>query len=77
MREYLKKIRQGHQMTQKMVAEKLSISQNYLSDIENGKRQKILKLSTLEKLAEIYQVSLGVLVEAEKVFQRSKGSEVL
>lgn len=69
MREYLQRIRQEHKLTQKIAAGKLLISQNYLSDIERGIRQKELKLSTLKGFSRIYQVPLHDLIKAEEKFQ--------
>lgn len=65
MREYLKREREKHGFTQKYVAEKLGISQNYYCDIENGNRQNEIKASVLIGLADIFGLSVDEIVKKE------------
>lgn len=72
MREYLIQARTKAGLTQAQVAKKLLISQNYLSDIETGKRQKDLKLNVLKGCAKTYGVSLDALIRGESEYQERK-----
>jgi|LGOV01.1.fsa_nt_gb transcriptional regulator with XRE-family HTH domain len=59
MREYLQKLRQDKDLTQRDMAEKLCISESYYNLIENGSRQGVLRSDMLVKLASV----LGLTVE--------------
>ena len=72
MREYLIQARTKAGLTQAQAAKKLLISQNYLSDIETGKRQKDLKLNVLKGCAKTYGVSLDTLIRGESEYQERK-----
>lgn len=72
MREYLIQARTKAGLTQAQAAKKLLISQNYLSDIETGKRQKDLKLNVLKGCAKTYGVSLDALIRGESEYQERK-----
>lgn len=72
MREYLIQARTKTGLTQAQAAKKLLISQNYLSDIETGKRQKDLKLNVLKGCAKTYGVSLDALIRGESEYQERK-----
>lgn len=72
MREYLIQARTKAGLTQAQAAKKLLISQNYLSDIETGKRQKDLKLNVLKGCAKTYGVSLDTLICGESEYQERK-----
>ena len=66
MRHWLKKLRTENGLTQKEMAEKLNIAQNYYNMIENGDRQKDINLSLVTKLAELFDVSVEWIAEQEK-----------
>ena len=72
MREYLIRARTKAGLTQAQAAKKLLISQNYLSDIETGKRQKDLKLNVLKGCAKVYEVPLDTLIYDESEYQERK-----
>nr|DAZ49921.1 MAG TPA: helix-turn-helix domain protein [Caudoviricetes sp.] len=72
MREYLIRARTKAGLTQAQAAKKLLISQNYLSDIETGKRQKDLKLNVLKGCAKVYEVPLDTLIYGESEYQERK-----
>lgn len=72
MREYLIQARAKAGLTQTQAAKKLLISQNYLSDIETGKRQKDLKLNVLKGCAKIYEVPLDTLIFGESEYQKKR-----
>ena len=65
MRGYLKELREKNNLTQLETAEKLNISESYYSMLENGTRQKDMNLSLVEKLAEVFGVSVGEIAEQE------------
>ncbi|KMO87086.1 hypothetical protein AB840_04815 [Megasphaera cerevisiae DSM 20462] len=69
MRSYLVKARAKAGLTQREAARALLISQNYLSDIEHGIRQKNIKLSTLKGFSRVYHVPTEVLIQLEEIFQ--------
>lgn len=66
MRHWLKKLRTENGLTQKEMADKLNIAQNYYNMIENGDRQKDINLSLVTKLAELFDVSVEWIAEQEK-----------
>lgn len=72
MREYLIQARTKAGLTQAQAAKKLLISQNYLSDIETGKRQKDLKLNVLKGCAKTYRIPLDALIRGESEYQERK-----
>lgn len=72
MRKYLIRARTKAGLTQAQAAKKLLISQNYLSDIETGKRQKDLKLNVLKGCAKVYEVPLDTLIYGESEYQERK-----
>lgn len=53
MRQWLKKIREDLGLSQRTVAEKVGISQNYYSSIETGERGKPLNVDIAKKIAEV------------------------
>ena len=68
MREWLRQLRRKNSLTQAALSERLEISQNYYSSIENGERQKDLDLSLVITLAKIFGVSVDYIIsEEEKV----------
>lgn len=72
MREYLIQARTKAGLNQAQAAKKLLISQNYLSNIETGKRQKDMKLTVLKGCAKTYGVSLDTLIYGESEYQERK-----
>lgn len=65
MRDYLKKARENSGYTQKYVAEQIGISQNYYCDIENGVRQKDLKIDILIKLSKLLNIPIETMISEE------------
>lgn len=59
----LKELREENALTQKSVAEYLSIKQNTYSQYENGKRQ--LPTEVLIKLAKLYKVTTDYILDLE------------
>lgn len=72
MRVYLIQARTKAGLTQAQAAKKLLISQNYLSDIETGKRQKDLKLNVLKGCSKTYGIPLDALIRGESEYQERK-----
>ena len=66
LRHYLKAERERRGLSQRDVATKLGISQNYYSMIENGERQKKIDIELAQKLADIFGVTLEFICEHEK-----------
>jgi len=60
LNEALKQIRVFHQMKQVDLAEDLSISKSYLSEIESGR--KSISMDILQKYAEIFSVPVSSLM---------------
>ncbi len=72
LREYLKKIRKEKGLSQKTIANKLSVSQQYYSLIEKGERKDSLSAMMLCKLAKIFDVPVVELINEEDAFEKSK-----
>ena len=74
MKKYtLKELREKNKLTQKEVAEKLGINKNYLSMMENGKRNPSDKMK--DELAEIYKcsaVDIFLSIQVTKCLLRTK-----
>ena len=68
-REYLIELREAKNMTQQNVIDRIGISQVYYSLIENGARQSDMSLSTMQKLAAAFGVSVSDIVSAETEYQ--------
>lgn len=66
MRDWLKKCRDDIGMSQRNVADKIGISQQYYALIENGERQKKIDIELAQKLADIFGVTLEFICEREK-----------
>ena len=66
MRDWLKKLRDDIGMSQRNVADKIGISQQYYALIENGERQKKIGIELAQKLADIFGVTLEFICEHEK-----------
>lgn len=69
MREWLKKMRDERKLTQEEVAGSLGISQNYYSEIENGRKQADLNLSIVTKLSEVLSVSVEEIIRQENALK--------
>ena len=68
MRQYLIDARNKKGLTQVEAASKLFMSQNYLSNLETGKRQKSLSVATLNAFSKVYQIPLADLVASESAY---------
>lgn len=68
MRKYLKTLRTTKNLTQAEVAKELDISESYFCLIEKGERKESLSVSVLCKLAEVFNVPVSDLIEAERKF---------
>lgn len=65
LRDYLKRERKKLGLTQREVADKLGISQNYYCDIENGNRQNEMRSNILTGLSKIFNLSVNEIIEME------------
>ena len=65
-RDYLKELRKDSGLSQAQIAEKLQVTQQYYSLIENGNRQQNISIEIVEKLAEIFKIPISRLVEMER-----------
>ena len=68
MRQYLIDARNKKGLTQVEAASKLFMSQNYLSNLETGKRQKSLSVETLKAFSKVYQIPLADLIASESAY---------
>ena len=60
MRQYLIDARNKKGLTQVEAASKLFMSQNYLSNLETGKRQKSLSVATLKAFSKVYRIRICI-----------------
>ena len=65
MRNWLKNLRDSRQLSQSDIAQKLQISQNYYSMIENGERQKQLSMELAQKIADVFGITLDYISKHE------------
>lgn len=65
MRIWLKELRAHYDVTQEEVANKLCMSTNHYANIENGKRQADLSLSVMNKISEVFGISIEQIAEYE------------
>lgn len=63
MREWLINLR--GEISQSEIAEKLGITQQYYSYIENGERQKKMDIQLCEKIADIFGISVSDIIKFE------------
>lgn len=70
MRQYLKDLRLKKGLSQTVVSEKIGITQSYYNMIESGQRQEDMSLSLIDKLAEVFDVSVLYIVEQEKMIKK-------
>jgi DNA-binding XRE family transcriptional regulator len=66
MREYLKKLREEHDMSQHDVAKAIGITRQYYEMIENGKRQKQMDITLVTSLARVFSVSAEEIINNER-----------
>lgn len=66
MRNWLRELRKQKGMLQKEVAEKIGLTQSNYNMIEKGERQDDMSLSVIEKLSEVFDVSILYIVEQEQ-----------
>lgn len=66
MREWLKNLRDGKNMTMKEAAEKLDISESYYCAIENGTRQKKMDMVLVSGIAAVMGVPITEIAERER-----------
>lgn len=66
MREYLKKLREEKGLNQQEMADKIGISKQYYSLIENGERQKKMDITLVSAIATICGVSVEKIIEFER-----------
>ena len=66
MRNWLKELRKQKGMLQKEVAEKIGLTQSNYNMIEKGERQDDMSLSIIEKLSEVFDVSILYIIEQEQ-----------
>ena len=67
MRFWLKTAREKKELTMKMLADKLNISESYYCSIENGTRQKNMDVSLVSKLSVAFDMPIVEIVECETV----------
>lgn len=65
MRLWLKTAREKKELTMKMLADKLNISESYYCSIENGERQKKMDLSLAAKLSVALDMPIVEIIENE------------
>lgn len=66
MRKYLKEIREKAGLSQLECANRLDISESYYNMIEAGKRMPDMSLSMMEKIADLFHVSVLFIADKEK-----------
>ena len=71
MREWLINLRGN--IPQSEIAEKIGITQQYYSYIENGERQKKMDIQLCEKIAAIFGISVADIIQFEA--DRAGGGE--
>lgn len=65
-RAWLKSLRAEKRISQTDVAESLGLSQTYYSMIESGQRASKLSLELATKIAELFDVSIDVIIANER-----------
>ncbi len=65
MREYLKKLRLENQKTQQNVANQLGVTRQYYNMIETGERQADMNMSVMEKLSQVFGVTIDYIISQE------------
>lgn len=72
LRLYLKNLREQKELSQHDVAKLIGVSQQAYSLIENGDRQQDMKLSTLQKISEIFSTPLDEILKLENKYNFDK-----
>lgn len=72
MRKWLKKCRESKKMSQAELSNALGITQTYYSKIESGSRLHSLSLSMMNKLADVFGISIEQIAE----YENKKSTEV-
>lgn len=65
MREYLKRLREARGFSQQEMANKIGISKQYYSLIENGERQRKMDITLVSAIASICCIPVEQIIEAE------------
>lgn len=71
----LRHLRRYHQMTQEELAKRLEISNNYLSEIESGKRAHAITVDLLDRYATVFGVPTSSLMLFSEQLDASRRSE--
>jgi transcriptional regulator with XRE-family HTH domain len=71
----LRHLRRYHQMTQEQLAKRLEISNNYLSEIESGKKAHALTIDLLERYAQVFDVPVSSLMLFSEHLDSDRRSE--
>lgn len=66
MREWLKKLRNGKNLTMKDMAKRLGISESYYCAIENGERQQKMNMVLASALSAIFEIPISEIVEKDQ-----------
>jgi transcriptional regulator with XRE-family HTH domain len=73
----LRHLRRYHQMTQEVLAKRLDISNNYLSEIESGKRAHAITVDLLDRYASVFGVPVSSLMLFSEQLDSNRRSEKL
>ncbi len=73
--EALRLVREFHNMSQTKLAEKLGISNSYLSEIESGKRGSNISVELLEKYSQVFSIPVSTLLLFSEDIDPSRPSE--
>ncbi|MFI3254397.1 MAG: helix-turn-helix transcriptional regulator [Eubacteriales bacterium] len=65
MKEWLVQLRRTNGLTQQQVAEKLNISQQYFSSIENGTRKENMDIDLATKIGGIFNLTVTEIIDLE------------
>lgn len=71
----LRHLRRYHQMTQEDLAKRLDISNNYLSEIESGKRAHAITVDLLDRYASVFDVPVSSLMLFSEQLDSTRRSE--
>lgn len=71
----LRHLRRYHQMTQEDLARRLEISNNYLSEIESGKKAHAITIDLLNRYAAIFDVPVSSLMLFSEQLDSGRRSE--
>jgi transcriptional regulator with XRE-family HTH domain len=71
----LRHLRRYHQMTQEQLASRLEISNNYLSEIESGKKAHALTVDLLERYSKVFDVPVSSLMLFSEQLDSNRRSE--